>query len=82
MSSARTLEIREDVSLKPFTTFKIGGPARYFTSMTRGDQVEPAIEFAAAHRLPVFVLGGGSNLLVSDSGIEAFVLHPVNEGLV
>ncbi|MGH9377850.1 MAG: UDP-N-acetylmuramate dehydrogenase [Terriglobia bacterium] len=82
MSSARTLEIRENVPLKPFTTFKIGGPARYFASMTRGDQVEPAIEFAAAHRLPIFVLGGGSNLLVSDSGIEAFVLHPVNEGLV
>ncbi|MGH9351042.1 MAG: UDP-N-acetylmuramate dehydrogenase [Terriglobia bacterium] len=81
MPTTRTLEIRENVPLKPFTTFKIGGPARYFAQITRGDQVQPAIEFSASHRLPIFVLGGGSNLLVSDAGIEALVLHPASDGV-
>ena len=81
MLTTHTLEIRENVPIKPFTTFKIGGPARYFASITRGNQVRQAIEFAAAHHLPIFVLGGGSNLLVNDEGIKALVLHPVSERL-
>lgn len=76
-----TLAIQENVSLKPFTTFKIGGPARFFASISCVEQIGQALEFAAAHRLPIFVLGGGSNLLISDEGIEALVLHPVSQGI-
>lgn len=76
-----TLEIQENVSLKPLTTFKIGGPARFFASIAHADQIRQAIEFASARQLPIFVLGGGSNLLISDDGIEALVLHPVNKGV-
>ncbi|MGH9342840.1 MAG: UDP-N-acetylmuramate dehydrogenase [Terriglobia bacterium] len=81
MSTTHTFEIRENVPLKPFTTFKIGGPARYFARITDQSQLQEAIAFAATHRLSIFVLGGGSNLLISDAGIEALVLHPVNEGV-
>lgn len=76
-----TLAIQENVPLKPFTTFKIGGPARFFAPIAHTEQVQQAREFAGAQRIPIFVLGGGSNLLVSDNGIEALVLHPVSEGV-
>ncbi|HEV2499243.1 MAG TPA: UDP-N-acetylmuramate dehydrogenase [Terriglobia bacterium] len=80
MPTTHALEIRENVPLKPFTTFKIGGPARYFTQIAQGDQIQPAIAFATSNQLQIFVLGGGSNLVVSDEGINALVLHPVGKG--
>ncbi|HEV2417629.1 MAG TPA: UDP-N-acetylmuramate dehydrogenase [Terriglobia bacterium] len=80
MPTTHVLEIRENVPLKPFTTFKVGGPARYFAQITQADQIQPAIAFAASRQLQIFVLGGGSNLVVSDEGINAFVLHPVGKG--
>lgn len=67
--------------LKPYTTFKIGGPARYFARVASAGEISQAIEFAASHQVPIFVLGGGSNLLVSDAGLDALVLHPVCERL-
>lgn len=75
------MEILTDEPLKPYTTFKIGGPARYFAALRTANEIPEAIKFAAAHRLPILVLGGGSNLLVSDRGIDALVLHPVAGGI-
>ncbi|HKS97858.1 MAG TPA: UDP-N-acetylmuramate dehydrogenase [Terriglobia bacterium] len=75
------LEVRQDELLKPYTTFKIGGPARYFVNIRNSADLIQAVEFARAQRLPIFVLGGGSNLLVSDRGFDGLVLHPVHEGV-
>lgn len=76
-----SFEIRQDVPLKPFTTFKVGGPARFFASAAaRGDFLE-ALKFAREERLPIFVLGGGSNILVSDGGFQGLVIHPVQRGV-
>jgi UDP-N-acetylmuramate dehydrogenase len=69
------LDIREDVPLAPFTTFGIGGPARYFAEATTPVHVQQAHTWAAERSLPLFVLGGGSNLLVRDSGFSGLVLH-------
>ncbi|MGH9431256.1 MAG: UDP-N-acetylmuramate dehydrogenase [Terriglobia bacterium] len=69
------------VPLKPYTTFKIGGPAWYFADVQAPGHLREAMKFAAAQNLPVFVLGGGSNVLVSDRGIESLVLHPTYQGL-
>lgn len=75
------MEIRRDVSLKPFTTFKVGGPAGYFASAATQDDFFQALQFARDVRLPIFVLGGGSNILVSDNGFPGMVIHPAMRGI-
>ncbi|HEY6414261.1 MAG TPA: UDP-N-acetylmuramate dehydrogenase [Edaphobacter sp.] len=70
-----SIRIQEAVPLAPYTTFRIGGPARYFCEITTESALIEAVRFARQHSLPVFVLGGGSNLLVGDSGFDGLVLH-------
>jgi UDP-N-acetylmuramate dehydrogenase len=70
-----SLSFRENVSLAPFTTFGVGGAARYFTQARSEDDVAQAVRWAEQRRLPLFVLGGGSNLLVPDHGYAGLVLH-------
>jgi len=68
------LEIQENIALAPLTTFRIGGPARYFVEANSEREVMEAVALAMARRLPLFVLGGGSNLVVSDDGWPGLVL--------
>jgi UDP-N-acetylmuramate dehydrogenase len=75
------LVIRESEPLKPYTTFKIGGPARFFAAAKSSDEFREAVNFAARRNLPLFVLGGGSNLLVSDRGFDGVVIHPAQSGI-
>lgn len=56
------------------TTFRIGGPADWFAVATTVEQLEAAAEVAAGHGVPLTVLGGGSNLLISDAGIRGLVV--------
>ena len=60
--------------LAPLTTFHIGGPARYFTNAGNEKTVVRTIQWAEEKNLPLFVLGGGSNLLVADAGFPGLVL--------
>jgi UDP-N-acetylmuramate dehydrogenase len=69
------MEFLENIPLAPFTTFKIGGPARWFAEATSEGEVLEAVSFARERGLPLFVLGGGSNLLVSDAGFGGLVLR-------
>jgi UDP-N-acetylmuramate dehydrogenase len=66
--------IQEHVPLAPWTTFGIGGPARYFIEASSEDMVVEALAFAKERNAPLFVLGGGSNLLVADRGFPGVVL--------
>lgn len=70
------MEIEENIPLAPLTTFHIGGPARYFARVqsTNINDVREAFAFAKAKGLPVFVLGGGSNVLISDAGFDGLVI--------
>jgi UDP-N-acetylmuramate dehydrogenase len=68
------IRINENILLAPYTTLGVGGPARYFATIDFPEQIPSAIEFAQAHECPVFVLGGGSNIVVSDSGYCGLVL--------
>ena len=61
--------------MAPFTTLRIGGPARYLARVTNEDDLLTAVRFAHARSLPIFVLGGGSNLLVADHGFNGLVLQ-------
>jgi UDP-N-acetylmuramate dehydrogenase len=69
------LEFQEFVPLAPYTTLQIGGPARFFCDATSEAEVEEAVSFALGRNLPLFVLGGGSNLLVSDAGFDGLVMR-------
>jgi len=66
--------LQENIPLAPLTTFRIGGPARFFVEAKSQGDVEEAVAFARQRELPLFVLGGGSNLVVSDSGWPGLVL--------
>ena len=66
--------ICEHVPLAPLTTLGVGGPARYFVEARDEAEVVEAVKFARSRGLPLFVLGGGSNLLVADAGFPGLVL--------
>ena len=68
------MHIEENVPLAPHTTLNVGGPARYLVKANTTDEVREAVAYAQANHLPLFVLGGGSNLLVSDNGWPGLVL--------
>lgn len=67
--------LQQDVRLAPLTTIGIGGPARYFLKASDSDTIVLALDWARSRGLPVFVLGGGSNLLIADKGFEGLVLQ-------
>ena len=69
------MRVEENKPLAPFTTFGIGGPARWFVEAASEDEVTEAAAWARAQGLALFVLGGGSNLLVSDDGFDGLVLR-------
>jgi UDP-N-acetylmuramate dehydrogenase len=69
------MKIQENVPLAPLTTLQVGGAARYFTELKREDEVREAVQYAKTRDLPLFVLGGGSNLVVADSGWPGLVLR-------
>ncbi|WP_437527384.1 UDP-N-acetylmuramate dehydrogenase [Sorangium sp. So ce726] len=70
-----SLDVRESVPLAALTTLGVGGPARYFAEAADEAAVIEAFRFAEARGVPLFVLGGGSNLLVADRGVDALVLR-------
>jgi UDP-N-acetylmuramate dehydrogenase len=75
------MQFLEQVTLAPYTTFQIGGPARWFAQAASEDDIAAGIAFAGERRLPLFILGGGSNLLVSDAGFPGLVLHIALRGI-
>src|SRR5665811_1100742 len=75
------MEVLEHVPLAPYTTFQIGGPARWFAEAASEDDIAAGVTFAGDHQLPLFILGGGSNLLVSDAGFPGLVLRVALKGI-
>jgi UDP-N-acetylmuramate dehydrogenase len=74
--------IEENVSLAGYTTLGVGGAARWFAHATSESELLQATLFANTHGLPIFVLGGGSNLLASDSGFPGLVIQAAIGGRV
>ena len=66
--------LQENVSLANHTTFRIGGPAKYFVAAKSIQELTDAIKWAKENYLPVFILGGGSNLLASDEGYNGLII--------
>src|SRR6185437_3745331 len=75
------MQIDENRILAPYTTFGIGGAARWFVeARTEADVVE-ASEWARGRGIPLFVLGGGSNVLIADGGFDGLVLRVAIQGV-
>ncbi len=68
-------DFRENVSLAPYTSFNIGGPARYFAEVNTDKEIANALDGAQQMNIPYFILGGGTNLLISDKGFEGLVIR-------
>ena len=71
--SADTVKINEE--MKKHTTFRIGGPASVFVEVEREEDLVTAVKLCRQEQVPFFILGNGSNLLVSDEGYDGVVLH-------
>ena len=81
------MKIQENVSLAPYTTFRIGGAARFFVRAQSMMDIEEALAFAKEGNdkekyLPVFILGGGSNVLIADGGFNGLVIKNELRGIV
>ena len=75
-----TLQVRADVSLKPFNSFGVDVCARLFAEAQSDADVREALAYAAGHDVPLLVIGGGSNLLLTGD-IDALVLRMASRGI-
>lgn len=69
------MKIQENIPLAPMTTFRIGGKARYFVEVYSIEELKEAVLYAENNNLPIFVLGGGSNVLIHDDGFSGLVIR-------
>ncbi len=72
-------KIKENVNLSPLSSFKIGGTARFFVEVKNKEDLREAIKWAKERKELAYILGGGSNILINDSGVEGLVLKIENE---
>lgn len=80
--------VKRNESLAPLTYFKIGGPADYFVTVKSSEELKEVVLLAESSRIPWFILGGGSNILVGDLGFRGLVIKneaesmAVNKGIL
>ncbi len=74
-------KILENIELAGHTVFKIGGPARFFCETASAEELAEAVLWARAKATPVFILGAGSNVLVSDNGFDGLVIKNKADGI-
>jgi UDP-N-acetylmuramate dehydrogenase len=72
---------KENILLKDFTTYKIGGPAKYFFIAKIKEDIIKALKFAKQNKLPIFIFGGFSNVLISEKGLEGLAIKIQNSEL-
>lgn len=68
------MDVHTGISLKGYTTMSIGGPARFMAPVTTADEVMAVYRNAKARNIPIFVLGGGSNVIAKDEGFDGIVV--------
>ncbi|MCW7505804.1 UDP-N-acetylmuramate dehydrogenase [Leptospira paudalimensis] len=67
--------VQNDIPLAPYTTFRLGGEAKYFISIKTKQDVKDALLYCRNQKLPYMILGGGSNTIIRDSGFDGVVLQ-------
>jgi UDP-N-acetylmuramate dehydrogenase len=73
--------LRENVPLAPLTTFRVGGPARYYSEVSCALEMAEVLDYAEKHELPLCIIGGGSNTLFSDKGFPGIVTRVIDGGI-
>ncbi|MFN7984533.1 MAG: UDP-N-acetylmuramate dehydrogenase [Vicinamibacterales bacterium] len=68
--------VHAEAPLAPLTTFRVGGPAEWLLETRSSDELLRAVTLASEHQVPIVLLGGGSNVLVSDAGVRGLVIRP------
>lgn len=69
------IDLRCNESLAPYTTLKVGGEAEYFLCAKTESQLEDAVLYAQNNNMPITIIGGGSNILVADTGVPGLVVQ-------
>ncbi len=77
----KTIKVFENKSFKELTTFQIGGSIKYYVEARSKKEVEEAVGFAKKKDLPIFVIGGGSDVLVSDKDFEGLAIKYIGDGV-
>jgi UDP-N-acetylmuramate dehydrogenase len=80
-SHRSSLVLREHVSLQSLSTLGVGGPARWFARADTTADVQTIHAWCVEHDVPLFVLGGGSNVVISDEGFPGLVMHMALAGI-
>lgn len=73
--------IQKNILLTPYTTLGIGGFAEYFVEVTNEKELREVVQWAKDKKHPLTILGGGSNVLISDEGVKGLVLRPLFSGI-
>ncbi len=73
-------EIKKNVSLKMLNTFQVGGNARYFFEAKDKESFLKVLTWAEEKNIKIYILGGGSNILVPDEGVDGLVIRMLNDG--
>lgn len=74
------IDIKENVPMSPMTTFRLGGASRYYVEVRTIEELKEAFQFAKENKIKYYVLGGGSNLVVSDKGFDGIMIRvKINE---
>jgi UDP-N-acetylmuramate dehydrogenase len=68
------MNIKQNIPLAPYTTFKLGGQARFFCLVKSIDDLKRSLAYAKEHNQAIFILAGGSNLIVADHGFDGLVI--------
>lgn len=76
------LNFQPNFPLSQITTLQIGGPARLFVIVTTHQELIEVINYVNQHNIPFLVIGGGSNLLVADEGVNKLVIKNQIEGII
>lgn len=74
--ASKNIAFQQDFPLHEYTTFRIGGHADFFVTPRNSEEMALLQLWLAESSIPVFILGGGSNILVSDAGFRGVVVHP------
>jgi UDP-N-acetylmuramate dehydrogenase len=67
--------LQQNVPLAPYTTYKIGGPADFFVTVSSQEELMHAVKSARSEGIPYFILGAGANILIQDKGLRGLVIH-------
>lgn len=75
LSILKEEQVKKDEPMKSHTTFRVGGPAAYFVTPQTAEEVAKVIEACTQENVPYYIVGNGSNLLISDKGYEGVIIQ-------